>query len=275
MEGKSILEQLLAMASDVEGSALLVFAHPDDESVALGARLHRLRSPLLVHVTDGAPRNLEDSTAHGFRSLADYRRHRENELSCALKLAGLEKAKRVRCGIPDQEACLCLQPLTRDLRRLLLRHRPAIVFTHPYEGGHPDHDACAFAAHRAVAALEASGRKPPVIIEATFYHSSYDGMATGRFLPHPQQTDEICLTLTEDERRRRQALLACFPSQHDILRRFPADQECFRIAPRYDFLHPPHTPPVFYDQHPWGMTSQRFCELAREADALDGETTAA
>jgi len=266
-----MLHQLLTLACDAEASAMLAFAHPDDETVALGARLHRLQSPLLVHVTDGAPRNLDDSTAHGFGSLADYRRHREQELTCALQLAGLERARRIRLGIPDQESCLGLQSLTRDLRRLLLRHRPQVVFTHPYEGGHPDHDACAFAVHRAVGSLEATGRRPPVIVEAAFYHRGQQGMETGRFLPHSDQTEEISLPLSEEERRRREALLACFSSQRDILQCFPADRELFRIAPRYDFHQPPHEGPVFYDQHSWGMTSRHFCELAREADALDEE----
>ncbi|MBV8114954.1 MAG: PIG-L family deacetylase [Silvibacterium sp.] len=270
-----MLSQLLERAGSSGCLAMLVFAHPDDEAIALGARLHRFDSPLLVHITDGAPRNLDDSTAHGFRSLADYRRQREEELNCALKLAGLEATKRIRLGIPDQEATLCLSQLTRDIRRLLLRHRPEVVFTHPYEGGHPDHDACTFAVHRAVAAVEAAGRKPPAIVEADFYHSGPNGMATGCFLPHSDHTEEICLSLSDDERRRRQALLACFSSQQDILHCFPPDRECFRIAPRYDFHRPPHRTPVFYDQHPWGMTSARFCELAREADALDREMSPA
>jgi N-acetylglucosamine malate deacetylase 2 len=272
---ESRFDQILVRATTAEGSAMLVFAHPDDETIALGARLHRLGSPLLVHVTDGAPRNMHDSIAHGFRSLAAYRRQREQELTCALQLAGLQCARRIRLGISDQEASFCLTQLTRDIRRLLLRHRPEVVFTHPYEGGHPDHDACAFAVHRAVASLETGGRNPPVIVEAAFYHSGPNGMETGSFVPHGEQTGEISLALSEEERQRKEALLACFPSQREILRCFPADRERFRIAPRYDFHRPAHSAPVFYDQHPWGMTSSRFSELAQAADILDEETAAA
>jgi len=269
-----MLDQLLALATTAKASAMLVFAHPDDETVALGARLHRLQSPLLVHLTDGAPRNLEDSIAHGFRSLAEYRRQREQELASAFQLVGLDRARRVRLGIPDQEASFHLQPMTRDVRRLLLRYRPKMVFTHPYEGGHPDHDACAFAVHRAVESLKAVGRQF-TIIEAPFYHFGPDGMTTGCFLPHHDQQEIRCLPLSPEELRRKQDLLACFPSQHDILQCFPTNQEIFRIAPQYDFHQPPHTPPVFYDQRPWGMTAIRFCDLAREADVTDSEAVSA
>src|SRR5437764_14611302 len=43
---------------------ILVFAHPDDETVALGARLGRFARAHFVHVTDGAPRTEQDSRWH-------------------------------------------------------------------------------------------------------------------------------------------------------------------------------------------------------------------
>lgn len=43
-------------------------------------------------------------------------------------------------------------------------------------------------------------------------------------------------------------------------------EERFRIGPVYNFLQPPQTGQVFYDRFPWGMTSQRFCEIAAEAE---------
>jgi hypothetical protein len=53
--------------------SMLVFAHPDDEVVALGARLGRFQSALFVHVTDGAPRNEQESRAYGFASDVFFR----------------------------------------------------------------------------------------------------------------------------------------------------------------------------------------------------------
>jgi hypothetical protein len=40
-----------------------VFAHPDDEVIALGGRLGRFHTAYFVHVTDGAPRDEQDRRA--------------------------------------------------------------------------------------------------------------------------------------------------------------------------------------------------------------------
>lgn len=242
--------------------SVLVFAHPDDEVVAIGARIGRFQSALFVHVTDGAPANGEDSRAHGFASVDDYREARERELDLALALAGLEGVRRERLMIPDQQASYRLPGLTRTLLRLIFEDESEVVFTHPYEGGHPDHDACAFAVHHAVACLRAEGRPAPVIFEAPFYHAAHNGIEASQFLPPPDNTEGVEYRLTAEEHARKEALIACFRTQQETLRNFPLDFERFRIAPLYDFSRPPHPGMVFYDRFFWGMTSQRFCDLA-------------
>jgi N-acetylglucosamine malate deacetylase 2 len=272
---------LFAQATAPEGSetpppaSMLVFAHPDDEIVAVGARLGRFRSAVFVHVTDGAPRNEQDSRAHGFATPDDYRRRREEELCGALDMAGLASASRIHLRIPDQEASFHLPQLTRTLRQLFLDRRPDVVFTHPYEGGHPDHDACAFAVRRAGQSMRRNGLSAPLIVESAFYHAGPHGIETGCFLPHPESTSEICCVLACQEKERKKALLACFASQQETLRCFTAEHERFRVAPQYDFHCPPHSGQLFYEHYPWGMTSEQFCELARQADALEEEPTAA
>lgn len=268
----NVMEQsLFLQATSAEHSsapmprAMLVFAHPDDETVALGARLGRFASALFVHVTDGAPRNEQDSRAKGFAALDEYRQAREEELLCALAVAGLSEVRRERLEIPDQEASLNLTWLSRRLEQLLDEEKPEVVFTHPYEGGHPDHDACAFAAHRACALVGKAENTAPEIIEAAFYHSGPNGVEAGSFLPSAPISAEAVYPLIEEERQRKQARLACFTTQHETLSNFPLVDERYRIAPRYDFSRPPHAGPILYDQFPWGMTSERFCELAREA----------
>jgi LmbE family N-acetylglucosaminyl deacetylase len=236
---------------------LLVFAHPDDEVIAVGGRMGRFANSHFVHITDGAPRNGHDSRAHGFQRLDDYRRARAGEFCAALERAGIASATSECLGIPDQEASLQLAELTRRIAQLIAQHRPEAVFTHPYEGGHPDHDACAFAVHHA-----ANGT--PAIIEAPFYNARNRG--TGGFLPSTDLPDEVVYELTPGELARKQALLDCFTSQRDTLRGFTAAEERYRVAPAYDFSTPPHQPPVLYDGYPWGMNSARFCDLALEAE---------
>jgi LmbE family N-acetylglucosaminyl deacetylase len=256
--------------------ALLVFAHPDDEVIAIGARLGRFKTARFVHVTDGAPRNEYDSQAHGFHSLAGYRRARAAELRRALALARIPASAQECLGIPDEGASLALPELVKRLYALINEYRPEIVLTHPYEGGHPDHDACAFSVSRAVGLLELRQKSVPLVVESAFYHAGPAGFETGTFLADSNQNSVITCWLDSTERLRKSRLLSCFHTQQETLRSFTAECERFRMAPKYDFNNPAHTPPVLYDKYPWGMTSQRFCELAREADqALQTETVEA
>ena len=245
--------------------AVLVFAHPDDEVVALGARFGNFGSAHVVHVTDGAPRNEHDSRKLKL-TVTEYRAAREKELAAVLHAAGLAGVSRESLRVPDQEASLSLVALTRTIDRILRQHRPEVIFTHPYEGGHPDHDACAFAVHHAVELRRESDR--PLIIEGAFYHLGPTGFEAGRFLAslHPVAVAEF--RLSAEEYRRKRSLLDMFTTQRATLSGFPLEYERFRIAPRYDFRNSPHAPPVLYDNYPWGMTSREFVELACEAEMM-------
>jgi LmbE family N-acetylglucosaminyl deacetylase len=263
-----ILERVTATQNDpaLKSKTALVFAHVDDEVIALGSRLKSFDGAYLVHVTDSAPRNECDSQAHGFSSWQEYRQARVQELEQALRIAGLRRIKRNCLEIPDQEASRHLPELVWQLFHIFAKQQPEVVLTHPYEGGHPDHDACAFAVHHAVGLLNQEGRQAPIIIEGAFYHIGSQGIETGSFLPHPQKTEVVAYPLSASEGLLKQRLLECFKTQQDTLRYFTTDCERFRIAPAYNFLRPPHGGPVFYDRFPWGMTSNRFCELANEAE---------
>jgi hypothetical protein len=123
--------------------------------------------------------------------------------------------------------------------------------------------------------MRGDGLPAPLIVESAFYHAQPRGIETGCFLSHEETTCEICCLLSPQEKQRKQALLACFASQQETLRYFTTEHECFRVAPHYDFHQPPHSGQLFYEHYPWGMTSERFCELARAADAMHGEARAA
>ena len=142
--------------------ALVVVAHADDETIALGARLMRFRGAHFIHITDSAPRNEMDSRSHGFQRLDDYRKARRKELATVFAEADLQRATSKCLGIADQEASHSLIEITRKLALQIADHDPEVVFTHPYEGGHPDHDACAFAVHHAVELNRARGGRRPM-----------------------------------------------------------------------------------------------------------------
>lgn len=252
---------------------MLVFAHCDDETIAVGSRMERFRHALFLHATNSAPKNGEDSRAHGFDCVEAYSKTRREEFLTAMCRAGIEEAQHACLAIADQEASLHLKDLTEQITSYIEKWQPKVLFTHPYEGGHPDHDACSFAVQHAVGLLQGAGFPVPMVIEGAFYHAGKTGMVTGEFLEEFACAHEAECLLTQAERKRKQALLDCFATQQETLRGFSLEYERFRVAPDYDFTQPPHAEPVFYDRQPWGMTSSRFCELACEAaDALLAST---
>lgn len=232
-------------------STLIVAAHPDDETIGMGGQLTGLRNPILVHVTDGAPRSAPDPAA--------YARARREELLDAVRLAGISPRRTREIGLADQEAALHLAELTRSLAELFSALQPEAVFTHPYEGGHPDHDATAFAVHAACRLAPT----PPPVYEFTSYHSRDGRMETGCFLRGDPPAVEILLS--PEMRRLKQRMFDCFVSQQEMLRNFPVAAERFRRSPEYDFTAPPHPGTLFYENFQWGMTGRRFRAMAGEA----------
>ncbi len=247
------------------GRALVLAAHPDDEVIGLGARLPLLREGTFLHVTDGSPRGLSDALAAGYATRADYARARRSELHAALALAGIGPRQALELGLVDQEASADLAGLTRRVVGALRELRPQVVLTHPYEGGHPDHDATAFAVHAACGLLRRDGVPPPALVEMTSYHGARGFMASGEFLPRPD-AEEIALPLSEAERDFKRRLFDCYRTQRHVLRYFPPEVERFRPAPRYDFTRPPHEGPLWYERFDWGMTGPRW--RGRAAAAL-------
>ena len=245
----------LAARRPVGARVALVVAHPDDETIAAGASLHLLPGLLLVHVTDGAPRALADAAAAGFGAPADYAAARRGELMTALDAAGAAPDL-VELGVADQDASLHMTALARALSRLFDAHGIEAVITHAYEGGHPDHDATAFAVHAA-----AAGRRP--VLEFAGYHADPAGaLLTGCFLPGPSPT---VVALTEAERARKRTMFDCFRTQARTLAAFGTEQESFRPAPAYDFAEPPMPGRLNYEHWGWSMTGARWRALAQAA----------
>jgi LmbE family N-acetylglucosaminyl deacetylase len=231
----------------IEAPACVVVAHPDDETLGLGARLAGFERLTLVHLTDGAPEDPADARQAGFPDASAYRRARWAELDRALEILGVAPRWRA-LGIRDQTAARRLPSLIRTLTPILARH--ALVLTHSYEGGHPDHDAAAFAVQTGCTALAASGRRVPARLEFAGYHLDRGRTVTGVFWPDPSRPP-VAAQLTLGQRERKQQALAAFESQAGTLRWFAAETEAYREAPVYDFTRPPPPGAALYDR--WGL----------------------
>lgn len=246
-------------------SAVIIAAHPDDEVIGAGGRLPRLKKAILIHVTDGAPRTMHDALKAGYKTREEYAEVRYAELTAALGLAGIHQRQCITIGVTDQEASLYLYELSHQLAGILCDIRPEIVMTHPYEGGHPDHDATAFAVYSACRLLEERGIAPPVLVEFTSYHAREDGhISAARFIPFDGRSDTT-VVLTEHASLLKRRMLDCFKTQKAVLGTFPAGVERFRVAPAYDFTLPPHPGRLYYEYFSWGMVGNCWRALARRA----------
>jgi LmbE family N-acetylglucosaminyl deacetylase len=171
----------------------------------------------------------------------------------------------VEClGVPDQRAAHALARVAHQLAERFAHPGARIVLTHAYEGGHPDHDATAFAVHAAARLMQQSGAPAPHIVELTGYHLRDGRFVTGEFLP-ADAAPERCVTLSAPARALKRRMLDCFHTQAETLTPFGVECERFRRAPRYRFTEPPHPGSPLYDAFPWGLRSAEWPDLIVQA----------
>ena len=238
----------------------IVVAHPDDEVLGCGSLIARLRDCRLIHVTDGAPRGGDDAHRHGFADPAAYARARSEEVAAALAAAGRSDIAARTLGVSDQGAAHDLVGIARRLMPLLADRD--LVLTHAYEGGHPDHDATAFAVWAAVTLL-ARASDAPAIVELPFYRAGPDGEWIRQSFANPEGV--VVLALTPAEQAVKRAMLDAHASQRDTLREFALTPELYRSPSEPDFTVLPNGGALLYERYGWGLTGARWLDLARDA----------
>ena len=284
---------LVADPPDVSLRIAVAAAHPDDETIGASAMLARFPESTVVYLTDGAPRDERLWTGGSYSSREEYAARRHAEATDALAHAGVSDKQIFWLGAVDQEAIFEIPELIHRFANLLKETGPDVVITHPYEGGHPDHDSAALIAPLAISLLD----RKPQLVEMTSYHAENDKCVTGKFLESQWwspsvdartranflgradsrssastlATKTVTIDLPDDDRQRKKEMFDAYASQRLLLKDFPTDRESFRAAPDYDFSQSPHEGTLWYECMGWPMTGARWRELAAAAIAELGE----
>lgn len=244
----------LAAGLPIAERVVVVVAHPDDETLFAGSLLARLEDGVVVVLTDGAPADGHDARRLGFATREDYAAARAAELDVALDRLGF-RGNCLRYGVTDKAAVFELDAIVARLRHDLAG--AALVLTHSYEGGHPDHDAAACAVARAVAMLDT----PPAHGQFASYCTIGGERRFGCFWPDPA-CPERRRPLTAADTARVEAALAAHASQADCFGDWRPAEERWRAAPAHDFTAPPPPDVTLYDGFGWDITSARWRAVA-------------
>jgi len=263
----------VAGLEQLTGRVMVLVAHPDDECVGYGALLQRMRDPIMVIATSGAPRDPYFWQQYG--SQQAYQAVRREEVRRAMQAVGVQRLVMLADEderLEDQRLFLNLAPAYELLTKLVERERPEAIATLAYEGGHPDHDSCGVLGAR----LGKQFGLP--VWEAPLYHREPVEGATGeppmqlqRFLT--LTGGEVELEITAEELERKRLMCAQYSSQGEILNRFDARRETLRPQIAYDYARPPHQGPVNYEVWQWWMSeravSAKFAEFMGMSKSCD------
>ncbi len=257
----------MAWIDELLGRTLVLVAHPDDECIAFGSLLQRMREPLVVFATNGSPADPYFWQKHGSREA--YAALRRQEARHSLRAVGVKDVLFL-ADMPggeklvDQELFRNLWTAYELLADIVARRMITALLTLAYEGGHPDHDSCSF-----LAAQLARAASIPCW-EAPLYHVNPDG--SGEFQHFLAPGAEVMdVRPTEAEQQRKREMCLAYSSQGDFLQRFDVAKEIVRPQLARDYTKPPHPGKTNYEVWQWKMTAQEVSKAF--ADFLNSAAT--
>ncbi len=239
---------------------LIVVAHPDDEVIAFGALMQRMRDAVVVYATDGAPR--DDYFWKDYGSREAYAQVRREEAQRALNVVGARPvflADLVPGGLVDQELFRSLPKALQGLGKVMADERPDAVLTLAYEGGHPDHDSACFLASSCAQSLALP------VWESPLYYRDKNGAGVAQKFIVP--TGREIVTQVEGEALAKKIeMFHTYVSQKLVLDGFRPELEQFRTMPQYDFTKRPAPWKLNYEIWQWKMRGEEVA--AAFADVL-------
>lgn len=240
----------MAPLKQLLGTTLILVAHPDDEVIACGALMQRMKRAVVVFSTDGAPHDEAFWKQYGSRHAYANIRRREAELALgSIRATALFLGDRVEGGIPDQQLFRHLAPAVAAVERVISQLKPDCILTLAYEGGHPDHDAACFIS-------SVVGRRAGIAVwETPLYHRNAAGATVTQVFPR--------ITGAESETRiegmpleKKIQMFQHYRSQGPLIDAFQPQREIFRPLAEYDFTQPPLPGKLNYEAWQWSMTGQ-------------------
>jgi|GEM_PF-529513 len=244
-------------------SVMVVAAHPDDEVIGAGGHLRFWKDLSVVRVTNGAPRDPRYAREAGFPDPESYVAAREREAESAMSIIALPKERLIALSFVDRETMFHLADISRRLMQLFAQVRPEIVVTHPYEGGHPDHDSTCFCVHTACRLLQESNLPLPAIVEMSSYFGRDGVLVSSSFLSNWPVAETF--KLDRESYQQKQQMFAHYASQKALLEPFLREVESFRPSPRYDFGVAPHAGRLFYEYDESGTDGALWRAMAEAA----------
>jgi LmbE family N-acetylglucosaminyl deacetylase len=229
------------------GRTLILVAHPDDE-LACAVLLQRVRQPLVVIATDGAPSDSYFWSSYGTRdNYAAVRRQEAIESLTSISPLQFLNDRTTNHHFSDQALHKDLINAVWLLLETVREFAPDAILAPAYEGGHPDHDTCSF-----LAAVSGDAVDVPVW-EMPLYHRDPNGqLVCQKFL---QQTgNETCILATDAELIRRGRMLAKYKSQADLKQFVSNAVELYRPQRPYDYSQPPHSGLLNYEVWQWTVS---------------------
>jgi LmbE family N-acetylglucosaminyl deacetylase len=264
------IEGNMLWIDDLLDRTLVLVAHPDDECIAFGGLLQRMRDPVVVFATNGSPVDPYFWKSYGSREA--YAALRQQEALKSMSAAGVKDVIFL-ADMPggevlvDQELFRNLVPAFDLLADLMRRRMTTALLTLAYEGGHPDHDSCSF-----LAAQLAKFAAVPCW-EAPLYHRDDEG--GGRFQDFRVRSgEEVDVHPTAAEQERKRQMCAAYSSQGDFLSKFGVAREIVRPQIAYDYTQPPHVGKTNYEVWQWKMTAQEVSAAFADFQRKFAHTTA-